>query len=54
MIWNNVVERADFTGQTITASGYARMMIASITHWKLSGTIAAMIGGGGNEWNMGT
>ena len=26
MIWNNVAERADFTGQMITASGYAFYM----------------------------
>ena len=34
MIWNSVAECANSTEQTITASGYARMMIASITHWK--------------------
>ena len=47
MIWNNVAECANFTAQTITASGYARMMIASITHWKRNTAILAMIGGGG-------
>lgn len=45
MIWNNVAERANFTAQMITASGYARMMIASITHWKQSTAIPVMIGG---------
>ena len=44
MIWNNVAERANFTAQMITASGYARMMIASITHWKRIIRMGAWIG----------
>lgn len=32
--WNNVAERANSTAQTMAESGYARMILVSITHWK--------------------
>ena len=44
MIWNNVAERANSTAQTITASGYAQMILASITHWKRIIRMGAWIG----------
>ena len=47
MIWNNVAERVNSTTKTMTESGYARMILASITHWKRNTEILAMIGGEG-------
>ena len=44
MIWNNVAERANFTEQTTMESGYAQMILASITHWKRIIQMSAWIG----------
>lgn len=47
----SVAERANSTEQTTMESGCERMMKASITHWKQSGTIPVMTGGEGMKTN---
>ena len=50
MIWNNVVERANFMYPVKFREkeiGFVIMQSRSITHWKQSGAIHAMIGGDG-------
>lgn len=48
----SVAERANSTAQTITESGYARMILASITHWKRIIRMGAWIMREENEWTV--